>query len=1189
MRGSTGTFGRRGLTSLAVVTLLAGFAGGGFGQTATGTITGTVSDPRGGAMPGTNVLVRNADTGIDQRPVVTNETGVYTVPLLPPGNYDITASQPGFATVQRKGVSLQVGQTLRIDFEMPVAAQESLVTVTTEVPLLETERTQPAQNINENMVGNLPVSSRRWEQFTLLTPGVNPDGTSGGISFHGINNLYNNNSVDGANNNYHYDGGTRGGSANDGYVYSSDSIREFQVSSSGFGAEVGQTAGGSVNAVTKSGTNAWHGDAFYYGRQPRFNALDPTSKASADSRNVALAASGKPLETATQSVKQQHQYGASVGGPLVKDKLFFFATYDGYRKINPVSVTSNQLTPGIGDASFACPLQITARECSDTKNYVLSHFLGTYASNLRQDIELIKLDYQLNQSNHIDVVSNIRDWKKPIETSLQGALMAGSAAPVTTYLQNRFVIAHWNMVMGSNKVNEVRFQYGTDNSFNGINRSIGIPGVQLANLFGYGFAQGGSSWTKERRKQISDNFSWTKGTHSFKFGGDINTIQDDARSSVNSGGPYQYTGPVYTGSAQSTFLSATGCPDNTANIIFCNWLLDLYGRTYSGDTKPGQHWNSFNQFVDLIEPGFPSTFRYLFPNNDYAFFLNDTWKLRPNLTLNWGVRYDLQIIADLPNTVARVCAEKPAVCVPPASTASANLPIYQRYTTNYPNEYDAIQPRLGAAWNVSKNTVIRAGGGIFFAKTDGHNIKNVVSGAGETTTNCSNSTAALPAASITCVVPALKFPQLIANQQNGGLFTLPLPGTIAPTVLNTPVTIPDPKFGIRSVDPNLRRPRVYSFDFAVERQLPWNMNISVAYNHTHGIKLPRGRDFNIGPDLLDPYFCATPASAGAQTCGLRITKSYDIVDANGLTQQSITLPFYSSRAAMPGVPSFSARLDPRTGVMNGNSSDVNSMYNGLVLTVRKPMRNGVEVLANYTFSRATDNGQQSGGTPMTEGQVGIPAIDPFNNNLEKGYSGTDIRNRFSASVIVAPAWGNSAAGAKRLLVGNWSLSSTIIAQGGQAYTGMVQGVTAPSAVYNGYAPGASTPATFTYIPLDGSMGGAGITSPGANLAGRIAWVAPGGFKLPSLYDVDLRLSKQFAITERYNIELRGEAFNVFNSTLVQQVSQSAYKYVSPGSSGCPATHASTCMVPITSFGQYQTTSGNLFGARQLQAGIRFRF
>src|SRR5439155_19678228 len=143
--------------------------------------------------------------------------------------------------------------------------------------------------------------------------------------------------------------------------------------------------------------------------------------------------------TATQSVKQQHQYGASVGGPLAKDKLFFFATYDGYRKINPVSVTSNQLTPGIGDVSFACPLQITASECSDTKNYALSHFLGTYASNLRQDIELIKLDYQLNQSNHIHDVSNIRDWKTPIQTSLQVALMAGSSAPLMTSLHNRFL------------------------------------------------------------------------------------------------------------------------------------------------------------------------------------------------------------------------------------------------------------------------------------------------------------------------------------------------------------------------------------------------------------------------------------------------------------------------------------------------------------------------------------------------------------------------------------------------------------------------------------------------------------------------------------------------------------------------------------------------------------------------------
>src|SRR5262249_25082439 len=153
-------------------------------------------------------------------PVTTNEQGVYNVPLLRPGTYDITAMQSGFSTLKRAAVDLQVGATVRIDTQMVVSAQQTLVTVTTEIPILETEKTEQSQNVSEALVSNLPVSSRRWEQFALLTPGVNPDGVNGGMSFHGINNLYNNNSVDGANNNYNYDGGSRGGPANDGYVYS---------------------------------------------------------------------------------------------------------------------------------------------------------------------------------------------------------------------------------------------------------------------------------------------------------------------------------------------------------------------------------------------------------------------------------------------------------------------------------------------------------------------------------------------------------------------------------------------------------------------------------------------------------------------------------------------------------------------------------------------------------------------------------------------------------------------------------------------------------------------------------------------------------------------------------------------------------------------------------------------------------
>ena len=255
------------VTSCAVLLLLGTFAGAAFSQTLTGAITGTVTDPQGGAVAGATVAVHNADTGVNLPPLTTTDAGVYTVAQLPPGNYDITVSQTGFASQQRKGVTVQIGGTVRLDFAMTVATQQSLVTVTTEVPILDTEKTEQSQTVSESLVTDLPVSSRRWEQFTLLTPGVAPDGATGLMAFHGINSTFNNNSVDGANNNNTFTGTARGstsgiGTGNDGYIYSSDSIREFQVQSTDYTAEVGQSVGGAVNAVTRSGTSQIHGDLF---------------------------------------------------------------------------------------------------------------------------------------------------------------------------------------------------------------------------------------------------------------------------------------------------------------------------------------------------------------------------------------------------------------------------------------------------------------------------------------------------------------------------------------------------------------------------------------------------------------------------------------------------------------------------------------------------------------------------------------------------------------------------------------------------------------------------------------------------------------------------------------------------------------------------------------------------------------
>jgi hypothetical protein len=1108
-----------------------------FGQTATGTITGTLNDTQGAAMASANVTVRNVDTGAEKS-TVTNESGIYLVPLLQPGRYDVTVRQTGFATVERKAVAVQVGQTMRIDIEMPVASQQSLVTVTTDAPLLETEKTEQAQNVSENLVSNLPVSSRRWEQFALLTPGVNLDGNAGGMSFHGINGSYNNNSVDGANNNSSYNAASRGGAGSDGYVYSGDSIREFQVSSSGFSAEIGQAAGGAVNAVTKSGTNALHGDLFYNGRAPNLNAIDPVAQTTVDSRNKSTGGN----EVATPSVRQQHQVGGSAGGPILEDKLFFFTTYDAYRKINPLTTTTQQLTPSIRDLTCPTltPAGLTAgatvpngAQCQAAKDFVFNNIVGTFSRSLRQDIELIKLDYQMNQANHANAVVNIRDWKNPTDpTSVNGG---------TSYLQSRFAIANWTMLISNSKVNEVRYQWGKDLAFNAVNRLTGSPGVQLSNLFNYGLTNG-STHTREHRNQISDNFSFTTGSHAFKTGIDLNFIHDVARSSQNSTGLYRYSSAVALGSNVSCVAPTGFSSAQTANTIFCDWLVDAFGSNV-GDTKTRMHWTTYTQITDAGFSTPPKSFSQDFTNRDYATYFQDTWKARPNLTVNLGIRYDIQVW-------------------PAPPFAAAFPPILRDYTSSAPLDYGGIQPRLGVAWNFGKTSVLRLGGGLYYAKTTGTAWKTVIDGARQPQINCTT----------TSCLTSLGFPNVLFSQQDvlpqapfhsAALNSAQQP--LTPTVLN-PTGDPCP-CGSRGIDPEAVRPRAYQFQTAIEQQLPGNLNLSVSYVFTRGVHLPSNPDANIASNI-DP------------ATGVTVTKAYDVVSASGLTELTSTVPL------------FFRRIDPRTGPIIAQFSDLNSRYNGMVVAIRKPMSRGFEVLANYTLSKSTDNGQGS----VNNGSAGFlnndGIINQFDRKGEQGYTATDTRHRFTTAVVWQPGFGRNVSNkvARKLLDG-WNLSTTLLASNGTRYNGTVSSNASQSVVIGGT----------TYRGLNGGMSGAALASTADPVGGRIAWIPRNSFSLPNLYNIDLRVAKQFNITERLNFELRGELFNLLNSTLVLDVSKNAYTYAQP-SSTTPATnmcknttldplngHTNTCMVPVTSFKDATITSGNLLGARQVQFGARLSF
>jgi len=893
-----------------------------------------------------------------------------------------------------------------------------------------------------------------------------------------------------------------------------------------------------VNAVTKSGTNDLHGDLFENFRNPIFNALDPVSAGNA----LALGL------TPTQSVHQQNQFGGSAGGRLIKDKIFYFVTYDGYRKSTPIAFTTNNPV-----APLACPSEITAAQCTAAKNFVNSQ-QGSIPRLLTQDIALGKIDYQVTQSNHVNATFNWRNWQEPISTSFASAANSGLTSNQNNFFQDRFVILSWDKVISTDKVNELRYQYSQDHSFQSWPASSQIPNISLSNIFTYGQVNSIPNFTNEDRHQFTDTFSFVKGRHSFKAGLDLNFVHVSLHSATPSSGQYQYTGAVAITNCTANLVpnctlplasnpwAATNCPTSTTGAIFCDWLLDLYNKDI-GDGRFGKHWSSYGQAHDLQAPGNSNgqlvpAFVDIFETYEHGVYFQDSWKMRSNLTVNLGLRYDIQVLPDIP--------------FPNTTTA-----IDAAYTTKVNVDYGGIQPRLGLAWNFSKNNVLRVGFGSFFAKTNGSEVSATrrLAFRGQTL-NCS------PTAGGICA--PLVFPDLLYNQ---AAWTVGVPFTIpgaAPTDQPLGATVLNPAgnpclgntaCAISALSPDLVNPRAIEAEAVFERQLPGNMSLSASYILTRGEHLPNFWDANL----------AAPT----------VNKVYDVVNASGVTQSTSTVPFFTNR------------IDMTTGSILAAFSVVNSWYHGMVLTLHKPMSHGVELLANYTLSKSTDGGQSTGNVGGEGNDSGIGALNPYNLKLEQGRSSLDARNRFTASVVWAPPYGKNLSNRyERGAFSGWNLSSTVTATNGTPYSAAVQG---SSVLCLGDV---AQPCTGSVSGIDGGMTGALLSTSRGPMGGRVAFLARDSFDLPSYADIDMRVTKRFAIHERYNFEIRAEAFNLFNNTFIQAVNTSAFSPVQPGgtSATCPsASHTNTCMVPVSSFQTPTTTSNYLLGSRQLQFGFRFYF
>jgi outer membrane receptor protein involved in Fe transport len=1062
-------------------------------QTATGTIIGTVTDPKGLPASDVNVVVRNLDTETEST-FPTNSAGIYVAPYLQPGNYQVTANKSGFETVVTKNVVVHVGERVTIDVALPLQSQQTSVEVTAEAPLLETDKTDHSQTVTQNQVEGLPIATRRWENFVLLTPAVTTDGTSGLSSFRGISGLYNGNSVDGANNTQAFFSEARGRAIIVTYVYSPDSIREFQVSSSNYSAEYGQAAGGTVNAVTRSGTNQLHGDLFYNLRYPDLNALDPV---------------GKTKGIFTQTVHQQNQFGVSGGGAILPEKLFFFGTYDGFRKVNPILYTSTTSPATIN--AFVCPTAVATGlpiDCSAAKTFINTDLLGAFARNLKQDVFLGKLDYELNHTNHLSAVFNWQNWQEPYGYNTAPTVNNGGATQNGNGgTHERFFIGNWTKTFSNNKVNELRFQWGRDFEFDSTNS--GGPSASLLNIASYGetSALPRPAFPDEHRIQISDNLSIVKGTHVIKFGGDMNFIHEVLINLFQGDGNYSYN-------ATTAFA---GCPAG-ANATFCRWVADAVG-TDVGDTLTGKHYASFTQVNDPITHVGKDDFY----NNDFGLYLEDTWKLRPRLTLNLGVRYDLQH-------------------VPAPPQPNTGTPLLTLYTTTLNNDKNNIAPRLGVAWQFTRNTVLRAGYGIFYGKTSNSTyyalrVENGVfqqtfSGCGPTGT----------AAQKAC---APTFPNVFFTPP-GPAPAAPFPGALAPTVGIPGGTLPTTVQAVHGMTPDFVNPAAHEAEVAIERQLPGHMTVSATYLLTRGLRLPVSYDANVSPTTQ--------------------TRSYDVLSSGvtaAPTALTATVPWYTP----------AGRIDAGTGLILNQASVLNSWYNGLVLTLKKPMSHDVELLFNYTYSKALDDGETAGTNGTFFGTDGV--LDPYNFKGDYSYSDLDQRHRFVGSIIWEPSYAKSLENAfARQLLNGWSLSGIVVGATGQPYNANI-----------------GTSILGTALAGDGGMTGAEVSTFAGPTGGRVSWLARNFYNLPNFSNVDFRMGRSFSFKEKYRLNFTVDAFNLFNSTIVSSVNTTAYTYAAPTITGTGAclNHVNGCLVPSTTFGSRSTTSGALYGPRQLQFGARFTF
>jgi len=997
-------------------------------QSYRGSIRGKVVDPSGGLIAGAKVTARNNATG-QERSTVTGPDGAYVLAELPAGEYAVTAESTGLSPVAQN-VIVSVGLDTTADFDLThLEKKVENVTVTAAAPVIDESRDVLGEVVERKLVADLPLNGRDFGKLVALVPGatVEPSGVAavqdgfGQFTINGNRDRSNNYTLDGTDNNDPFFNNSALNQTGIGGAPASllpiDAIQEFNLQSQ-FPAEYGRNSGAVINIITKSGTNQFHGGAFEFVRNDMFDARNYFNRA-----------------PAPQTAFRNNQFGVSIGGPVIKDKTFFFGAYEGQRER-----VGSDFTLLVPTSTQIANAQQDAINNGVTPNPALTKILGlfpqptgfngttgTVAGTVKDkndvDSLIVKLDHNLSETEQL---SGRYAFASSQQVFPLGGLGGGAGSRLPQFAQQsptRVQVVSISLLstLSSQKLNEVRFGYSRyrtsftsldsnfDPSTDGIDfgtGKLGLPEIDFGGIFdnlgatAYSIPRGRVS----QSYQILDNFTWLSGRHTVKFGGEYRRAVISAFNDNLERGDFVFgTGNGFD-------------PDPGTDILAAYYLgYDSYVSADAGNTQRTTY------------------------NNGLAFFAQDDFRATPHLTLNFGARWEyFGPISEQNNILANLGSDALLHMVGTGGVNGA----YNRDLNNF-------GPRFGFAWNPLPRTIVRGGYGIFFDY----------------------------------------IPQdlMIANFTNdAGLVTPPIgPKPVQPLNFNSaqwsgapgPVLSPSSgPFDIFFTPRNLVTPYSQSWNLNLQQEMTKNVALQVGYVGSKGTKLVRLLDAN-QPDVN----------------GNRPNANYGFMDE------------FATVSA--------------------------STYNALQATLRVQGAHGLSGFAGYTFSKSLDDA--SDGIDYNFSTVALPQ-NSYDLAAEHGPSNFDTRHRFTAAFTYQiPRFG----GPERLAEG-WQLNTIFTAQSGRPVpivnSDDTSGANAdvyptPSNYHQrpNLVPGVnpinsnweSSPDTIGYLNANA------FVDPPYGTFGDLGRNAIYG---PKYWDLDFAVSKNTPITERLNLQLRAEFFNIFN-------------------------------------------------------------